>query len=163
MKIPRGFVIGVGLPSGVTLVPDRPIGSPWLYSPNTTAVNAYICPGSSVVESLAIINGSGNHNSPAYDGVPNWPSTVATVQANCSGGIVLPGFSYNSSRSACKNLGYASAFTNTSRIYTGSDLQKFAQNFTYRQAPCIKNAALVCSSTERVEIGYPILLPFVLG
>ena len=145
-------------------MPERPIGSPWLYSPNITTVNAYICPGSSVVESLAIVNGSGNHNSPAYDGVPNWPSTIATVQANCSGGIVLPGFSYNSSLSACKNLGYASSdtFTNTSRTYTGSDLKNFAQNFTYRQAPCIKNAALFCSLKERLEIGYPILLPFVL-
>ena len=149
-------------------MPQRPIGSPWLYSPNVTAVNAYICPESSVIESLVIVNGSGNHNSPAYDGVPNWPSTIAAVQANCSGGIVLPGFSYNSSRSACKNLGYASSdtFTNHSRTYTGSDLQNFAQNFTYRQAlqaPCIKNAALFCSLKGCMKIGYPVLLPCLLG
>ena len=129
-----GAISGVGFPSGVTLVPERPIGSPWLYSPNLTAVNAYICPGNSVVVSLAIVNGSGNNNSPAYDGVPNWPSTIAAVQANCSGGIVLPGFFYNSSQDTCKNLGYGDSASYTSRNYTGSDLRDFSQNFTFRQA-----------------------------
>ena len=130
----RGAIPGVGFPSGVTLVPERPIGSPWLYSPNLTDLNAYICPGNSVVESLAIVNGSGNNNSPAYDGVLNWPSTIAAVQANCSGGIVLPGFFYNSSQDTCKNLGYGDSVAYTSKNYTGSNLSDFSQNFTYRQA-----------------------------
>ena len=141
----RGAIPGVGFPSGVTLVPERPIGSPWLYSPNLTALNAYICPGNSVVESLAIVNGSGNNNSPAYDGVPNWPSTIAAVQANCTGGIVLPGFSYTSAQGMCGILGYPADNpwilpntypkpTKTSRNYTGSDLRDFARSFTYRQA-----------------------------
>ena len=133
----EGDLSGVGLPSGVTLVPERPIGSPWLYSPNFTAMSAYICPGNSVVESLAIVNGSGNNNSPAYNGVPNWPSTIAAVQANCSGGIMLPGFSYTFTEGYCEVLGYPKdpdTFTSTLRIYTGSKLRDLSQNFTYRQA-----------------------------
>ena len=112
-------------------------------------MNAYICPGSSVVESLAIVNGTGNNNSPVYNGVPNWPSTIAAVQANCSGGIVLPGFFYNSSQDTCKNLGYADSSSNTSRTYTGSDLSDFSQNFTYRQALLKIGAA---RSTYRADL-----------
>ena len=127
-------------------MPERPIGSPWLYSPNITTVNAYICPGSSVVESLAIVNGSGNHNSPGYNGVPNWPSTIASVQANCSRGIVLPGLglpirgSFNG-MGECGKLGYEYMFTKSSVTYNGSVLRDFAQNFTYRQASYILSIA----------------------
>lgn len=105
-----------GLPSGVTLVPSVPIGSPYLYSENITAARAYVCPGNAYLASLTIQHGFGITNS-----VDNGLSTVVLIAGNCSDNTMLPTFNYEWGgyffEKYCYPLGYPATYTYNSRRY----------------------------------------------
>ena len=121
-----------GLPSGITLVPARAIGSPWLYSPNYTAAAAYICQESTFLAYLSVWNGYNNTNSAQQ----NPPSTIAYIRGICSDGTWLPALSYDIDNPAfqkyCASLGYLRDYTYDPTRYNSYALYKFAQRFDYR-------------------------------
>ena len=121
-----------GLPSGITLVPARAIGSPWLFSLNITAARAYICQETTFLAFLRVSNGYGNTNSAQQ----NPPSTIVTLHGTCSDGSVLPELTYDFRNPAfqqyCSRLGYPSSYTFNYKDYLSYDLSDFAQRFDYR-------------------------------
>lgn len=136
MRIMLISVFFSGIPAGVTLIPDSPgMGSTYLFAPNTSATRAYLCPQSSRLSAVTVLNATiGESETTARN-------TVIYLQGNCSDGSKLPEFTIAPGSDAyldlCLPLGYPSGYTFYKVTIVGSGL---SSSIPYRygmQSPSI--------------------------
>lgn len=129
-----------GIPSGVTLVPQPAIGSPWLFSPNFTAAHAFICHENTFLSFMILLNFVGNTNT-SQAAAMGTSSIITYILGTCSDGSQLPPF-LSTTRDLdipyCLGMGYPSGYDHQNpRNYNALSMSKLAQGFSYRQGPTI--------------------------